>query len=97
MEPLDPAVPWVLVQNQGSYIHCYCKICGLRAHAVTEHDLDAFMDAHEAHQSASPTHLGAGDVIAAATKRLGVTPCSPCEARRRALNQAIPRVPFFRR
>lgn len=59
--------------------------------------LEAFMSAHQAHQSASPTHMGAGDVVAAATKRLGMTPCSPCEARRRALNQLVPRVPLFRR
>lgn len=97
MEPLDPAVPWVQVEDRGAYIRCHCNVCQADVAVRTEAEIDAFMRGHQAHRSASPTHLGAGDLVAAATKRLGIQPCSPCEARRRALNQAMPRVPFFRR
>jgi hypothetical protein len=30
---------------------------------------------------------GLGDVVASATKKLGIEPCSPCEARRLRLNK----------
>lgn len=33
---------------------------------------------------------GLGDTIARITKRLGIEPCEPCEARRRALNARFP-------
>lgn len=33
---------------------------------------------------------GLGDTIARITKRLGIEPCEPCEARRRALNERFP-------
>lgn len=55
---------------------------------------DQFARVHSAHQSAAPqpTHYGAGDLIAKATGALGIKPCSPCEARRRALNGLLPNV-----
>lgn len=33
---------------------------------------------------------GAGDVVAAATKALGIKPCEGCERRREAFNRALP-------
>mgnify|MGYP006283361925 CR=1 FL=1 len=33
---------------------------------------------------------GLGDVIASATKAVGVEPCAPCQKRREALNQILP-------
>lgn len=33
---------------------------------------------------------GLGDVIASATKAVGVDPCAPCQRRREALNQILP-------
>lgn len=33
---------------------------------------------------------GLGDVIAAGTKALGITPCDGCEARRKWLNEVFP-------
>ena len=33
---------------------------------------------------------GLGDVVAKATKRLGIKPCTPCEERRRLLNRLVP-------
>jgi hypothetical protein len=55
---------------------------------------DAFARLHAQHQPAVPaqTHLGAGDLIAKFTGALGIKPCTPCEARKRALNGMFPRV-----
>lgn len=33
---------------------------------------------------------GAGDVVAAATKAVGIKPCEPCRKRQEALNRLIP-------
>jgi len=33
--------------------------------------------------------IGAGDVIAKVTAKLGIKPCSPCQKRREQLNQAL--------
>lgn len=38
--------------------------------------------------------IGAGDVIAGITQALGVTPCTPCEERRRKLNQKLTLTPW---
>lgn len=37
---------------------------------------------------------GLGDLIARATKALGATPCTPCEERRRRLNQQVQLSPW---
>ncbi len=37
--------------------------------------------------------IGAGDVVKAATSAVGVKPCTPCEERRRKMNQALRLVP----
>jgi hypothetical protein len=33
---------------------------------------------------------GVGDVIAAATKAVGIEPCTPCKARQQRLNELLP-------
>lgn len=38
--------------------------------------------------------IGAGDVIAGITQALGVTPCTPCEERRKRLNQRLTLTPW---
>lgn len=58
-------------------------------------ELEGFARAHARHQSASPTHMGLGDAVAAVTRRLGIEPCAPCEERRYRLNQFVPQL--FRR
>lgn len=87
-----PHAPWLryqLVQPGMFWVGCdVCRVGG----NLPEQNAAAFLAQHAAHRSAAPTHLGAGDVIAAATARLGITPCTPCEERRRLLNQAFPRV-----
>lgn len=34
--------------------------------------------------------MGAGDVVAAATKAVGIRPCEPCRKRQEAMNRATP-------
>lgn len=95
-----PDVPWVYVEQveiDPPEYTIFCQVCG-RGGLASAPAADAFLAAHAAHQSASPTHQGMGDVIARAAKAIGFdTPCTPCEQRRRALNNAVPRMPFFRR
>ncbi len=38
--------------------------------------------------------IGAGDVIAGVTEALGITPCTPCEERRKKLNQKLSFTPW---
>ncbi len=59
-----------------------------------------FIVAHSSHQSQSPTHLGLGDVVAKVAapvaRVLGLpAQCTPCEARKAALNARVPA--FWRR
>lgn len=37
-----------------------------------------------------PQMRGAGDVVARATKAVGIKPCAPCERRRKRLNKLFP-------
>lgn len=97
-QPLED-VPWVSVAVTGVFRLSYsasCSVCGAVATGSLEH-VNAFADQHREHTSADPTHYGAGDLVAAFTKRMGIPGCTPCEQRRRAMNQAIPRVPWMRR
>jgi hypothetical protein len=96
MEPLED-VPWVLVGVQGGAYVASCQVCGATAHGG-DAAINAFADAHAQHTSPSPTHFGMGDLVASTAKMLGLgKPCTPCEQRRQALNNAIPQVPFLRR
>lgn len=67
---------------QGGFV-CTCERCGAKArvrhpqHFVTGHRC---------------THLGMGDVVARVTKAVGITPCKPCEERRKKLNGWIPSI-----
>jgi len=42
------------------------------------------------YSTSSSQFRGVGDVIAAATKAVGIKPCSACEKRREALNRLMP-------
>lgn len=69
-----------------------CTACGAQATAGAPAGVDAFAQSHQEHQSAAQGHYGAGDMVARATKALGIEPCTPCEARRRQLNGLFPRL-----
>lgn len=99
-EPLDD-VPWVQVgaydDGLSTYFWARCDVCGATGEG-SEPEIHAFADAHAVHTSSSPTHLGMGDLVASMAKALGLgEPCTPCEARRRAMNAVVPHVPGFRR
>lgn len=53
---------------------------------------DAFARTHAAHQSASQTHYGLGDLVAKATSAVGIKPCAPCQKRQAQLNGMFPQV-----
>ena len=86
-----PNVPWVSCNMiQPGIFQCRCSTCGITMPAPgTNQAADGFAAAHSQHQ---PTHFGAGDLVAKLTGALGIKPCSPCEARKRALNGMFPRV-----
>lgn len=71
---------------------CACQVCGAQTPPVSAQGADQFAAAHAAHQSQSPTHYGAGDLVAKAAGALGIESCTPCEKRRRAMNGLLPRV-----
>lgn len=88
-----PQIPWVLWQRTTTGFAVHCRACKASAAAGTPEGVDAFAGAHQQHQSASPTHYGAGDLVARATKAMGLgKPCTPCEARRAALNARFPQL-----
>lgn len=90
-----PRVQWVhLHQQPDGSIVCACNVCHVQAHARSPREVEAFASQHAAHQS-SATHYGAGDLVAGVTGALGMKPCSPCEARRLAMNRMLPNL--FRR
>ena len=67
---------------QGGVV-CTCMNCGQQAHVAHP---QAFAQTH------SCRHLGLGDMVARATQVVGIKPCTPCEARKRAMNGFFPKV-----
>ncbi len=86
--PQVPGVVWVKT-TQGFAMRC--TACGAQATAGTPQGVDAFASQHQ-HPVPVRQAMGLGDVVAAATKAVGIQPCSPCEARRRQMNALFPRV-----
>lgn len=86
--PQVPAVAWMQTP-QGFVMRC--TACGAQASAASPGGVDAFARAH-LHPAPPRQTLGLGDVVAAATKAVGIKPCTPCEARRQRLNALFPRV-----
>jgi hypothetical protein len=94
--PYSPEIPWVLVTpvEQLGWTTKYevmCTVCGARGLAVGSEPARGFAMAHRAH-TAGPRAVGLGDAVAAVAKPIarffGQKPCTPCEARRHALNNA---------
>jgi len=76
-----------------------CEVCGATATLIPS-QADEFSRQHAQHRSASPTHMGLGDVVAKVAQpvaRMLGRPdtCTPCEKRKQALNAALPA--FWRR
>jgi len=89
VQPYSPRLPHILVgpHPQGGFI-VHDTRTGLRAHAATREQVVSFVAEH----SAAPGYRGLGDAVAAVTKAVGATPCTPCQARRAALNGLVPRL-----
>lgn len=87
-----PNVSWVMWEVTPRGIQVQCNVCKASGLAANPQQADAFAGQHAQHQSAAQGYYGAGDVVAAATKRLGIESCTPCEARRRAMNGWFPKV-----
>lgn len=87
-----PSVRWVLWELSPQGFELRCSVCGATARAGDPRGADAFAHAHAEHQSPARGYYGAGDAVAAATKALGMQTCTPCEARRQAMNNLLPKV-----
>lgn len=94
--PYSPEIPWVLVApvaelGWATEYEVMCTVCGARGHVAGGELTYAFARAHQAH-TAGPRSIGLGDAVAAVAKPIarffGQKPCTPCEARRHALNNA---------
>lgn len=83
---------WIQVGKKRGLPIAACDVCNVAKHVPTEAVLADFIFAHADHYSTADGWLGAGDIIHAAAERLGIDGCTPCEKRRRAMNQALPRV-----
>ena len=91
-QPLDE-IPWIFIYSNGPYAYGHCQVCQMTTEGLSDEQLDAFVDQHTDHQSASTTHMGLGDAFKATMSAIGFTKkCTPCEARRNALNNAFPAV-----
>ncbi len=77
-------VPWVDASQSPEGITVRCERCGAVAHVATPQQANQVALQHRQH--------GLGDVVAAATKAVGIKPCTPCEARQRALNGWFPKI-----
>jgi hypothetical protein len=90
-----PQVHWITLQYYDQQTPCYlmtCTVCGQQVYAFNDAQVTGFVQAHAEHRSAAPSHYGLGDVVARATKAVGIAPCTPCEQRRRMLNGMLPKV-----
>ena len=86
-----PRVTWIQYVKLTQGFAVRCTVCGEQATTGALNGVEAFAQNHQEHRSAAPGHYGAGDLVASATKALGIAPCTPCEARRRQLNGLFPR------
>jgi hypothetical protein len=95
MVPFSPEIPWVLVERgarpyPNDDFEVMCQVCGQAREVYGTELVTAFARAHAEHM-APPGQLGFGDVVARFAKpvarAMGKAPCTPCEARRHAMNR----------
>lgn len=87
-----PRVPWIHYQaaSGGGIL-----VTDTRTNEQAIADDWVGVEQFAADHSAAPGYGGAGDLVRAATERMGIAPCTPCAARQQAMNGWFPRV--FRR
>jgi hypothetical protein len=92
MQRFSPDIQWVLVGAKGGgAFDLYCEVCGGGGTNQSAGAATAFAQAHRVHQAPQGS-LRLGDAFAAIAKpvarAVGIDPnCTPCEARRRAMNR----------
>lgn len=90
MQRFSPDIPWVLIEQQlgNRRFSLGCEVCGANGSGDWP-GAQRFIDAHRVH-AAPQGSLRLGDAFAAVAapvaRAFGKAPCSPCEARRRAMN-----------
>ena len=93
MQRFSPEIPWVLVAHHagtGSYAAA-CQVCRAQIDGLGQAQIAQFAQTHRVHQAPAGS-MRLGDAVAAIAKPIakavGMDPnCTPCEARRRMLNQ----------
>ncbi len=90
MQRFSPDIPWVLVELGSGAAMVECEICQARQIVTNVTAVNGFAAAHRVH-TAPEGSLRLGDAFAAVAKPVarafGLAPnCTPCEARRRAMN-----------
>jgi len=90
-------IPWVRVLVRPDVYMATCEACNgvMTSHEAA--DVDVFAATHTTHH-APAGYFGLGDAVAAIAKPIarafGKAPCTPCEARQRALNEMRVRRPW---
>lgn len=84
--------PWISLQRFPGGAIMHCKACGAGGRMNGEDAVRRFTAEHSEHNGPSPSHYGAGDLIAKVTKAVGISGCAECEKRRVRANRALPRV-----
>ena len=89
MQQQHPRVPWVVyeLQPDGSAVVADTRT-GRQARVFTEVQLHEFA----AEAARCPGCTGAGDAVAAVTRRMGFKKCAPCAQRQATLNRMLPNV-----
>ena len=92
MTPYSREIPWVRferVPNQPFYVEC--AVCGIAGSGDTA-GVHAFAAQHQVHQPVED-YVPLGDAVARVAQPIArafhMAPCTPCEARRRALNRTV--------
>lgn len=98
MQRYSEQIPWVSVHLSRwndlapEEYQVKCEVCGASGLGTAE-QVAQFAQMHANHQGNAGS-LRLGDAVAAVAKPIakafGRKPCTPCEARRRALNNAFP-------
>ena len=88
-----PQVQWIVLGAiPGGGTRLGCQVCHSQLDAYAPYEVERFVGQHANHESSDPRYYGLGDTVAKATAALGLQRCTPCEARRRLMNQLAPRV-----
>ena len=91
MQRYSETLPWVTVERaRDGTFYVNCDVCGAPGEGLSIEDVHRYAAAHRAHTAPRGT-FGIGDAVHAVAgpiaKAFGKAPCTPCEARRHAMNR----------